>query len=83
VSSASVTGAKGTFGEAQKQYFERTAKLDLKNPQIVGFGISNRQTFEQATTFAKGAIIGSAFIKFLKENGVEKIAHFLKMLNHD
>ena len=83
VSSASVTGAKGTFGEAQKQYFERTAKLDLKNPQIVGFGISNRQTFEQATTFAKGAIIGSAFIKFLKENGVKKIAHFLKMLNHD
>ncbi|MBU2526778.1 MAG: tryptophan synthase subunit alpha [Bacteroidetes bacterium] len=77
VSSASVTGAKGTFGAEQKQYFERIAKLDLKNPQIVGFGISNRETFAQATKQAKGAIIGSAFIKFLEENGLEKIGAFV------
>lgn len=77
VSSASVTGAKGTFGAEQKQYFERIAKLDLKNPQIVGFGISNRETFAQATQHAKGAIIGSAFIKFLEENGLEKIGEFV------
>ncbi len=80
VSSASVTGAKGTFGAEQKQYFERIAKLDLKNPQIVGFGISNRETFAQATQHAKGAIIGSAFIKFLAENGVEKIGEFVSAI---
>lgn len=80
VSSASVTGAKGTFGAEQKQYFERIAKLDLKNPQIVGFGISNCETFAQATQHAKGAIIGSAFIKFLEENGVEKIGEFVSAI---
>lgn len=80
VSSASVTGAKGSFGEVQKQYFERIASMNLKNPQIVGFGISNRETYQQATTFAKGAIIGSAFIKFLKDNGVEEIGTFVNAI---
>lgn len=80
VSSASVTGAKGAFGEEQQHYFERIAQMNLRNPQIVGFGISNRQTFEQATQYAKGAIIGSACIKFLSENGVEKIGAFVRTI---
>lgn len=80
VSSASVTGAKGSFGTEQKQYFERIAGMQLRNPQIVGFGISNRETFAQATTFAKGAIIGSAFIKFLKDKGVEEIGTFVSAI---
>ncbi len=80
VSSASVTGAKGSFGEVQKQYFERIASMNLKNPQIVGFGISNRETYQQATTFAKGAIIGSAFIKFLKENDLVEIGTFVNAI---
>lgn len=80
VSSASVTGAKGTFGAEQKQYFERIAGMQLRNPQIVGFGISNRETFAQATEHTKGAIIGSAFIKFLEENGFEKIGAFVNTI---
>ncbi|MDT8415405.1 MAG: tryptophan synthase subunit alpha [Flavobacteriaceae bacterium] len=80
VSSASVTGAKGTFGADQKQYFERIAGMQLRNPQIVGFGISNRETFAQATAHAKGAIIGSAFIKFVAENGLEKIGAFVNTI---
>ncbi|MGI9546487.1 MAG: tryptophan synthase subunit alpha, partial [Flavobacteriaceae bacterium] len=63
VSSASTTGAKSGFGEEQSAYFKRIAAMKLKNPQIVGFGISNALTFKHATEFAKGAIIGSAFIK--------------------
>ena len=63
VSSASTTGAKSGFGNIQTDYFERISTMNLKNPQIVGFGISNKDTFNQATKFAKGAIIGSAFIK--------------------
>lgn len=78
VSSASVTGAKEGFGVAQKQYFERVASLELAHPQIVGFGISNAHTFQQAVQNAKGAIIGSAFIKHLTQNGTAKIAHFIK-----
>ena len=78
VSSASVTGSQSGFGNVQENYFKRIADMKLKNPQIIGFGINNAATFTQATQFAKGAIIGSAFIKNLTENGVESIGAFVK-----
>jgi len=77
VSSASVTGSTNSFGTVQNKYFERVAGMNLIAPQIVGFGISNTETFKQATKFAKGAIIGSAFIKKLSENGVKSIDEFI------
>lgn len=77
VSTASTTGAKDGFGDEQQVYFERIAAMKLKNPQIVGFGISNKTTFEQATRHTKGAIIGSAFIKNLTENGTQKMGEFV------
>jgi len=80
VSSASVTGSQSGFGNEQTNYFKRIADMNLNNPQIVGFGISNNETFLQATQFAKGAIIGSAFIKHLTNNGVEKIDKFVKQI---
>jgi tryptophan synthase alpha chain len=80
VSSASVTGSQSGFGSIQENYFKRIADMNLKNPQIIGFGISNRETFNQATQFAKGAIIGSAFIKKLTDNGVESIGEFVKAI---
>jgi len=78
VSSASTTGAKNSFGEVQQEYFKRIEELKLKNPQIVGFGISNSETFTQATKTTKGAIIGSAFIKHITKNGIETIDDFVK-----
>ncbi|MDH7444551.1 tryptophan synthase subunit alpha [Aquimarina sp. 2201CG14-23] len=78
VSSASVTGSTSGFGNTQESYFNRIKDLDLKNPQIVGFGISNSETFTQATNTAKGAIIGSAFIKHLTHKGVNTIEDFVK-----
>jgi tryptophan synthase alpha chain len=80
VSSSSVTGAKNTFGSVQNEYFDRIASMNLKAPQIVGFGISNSETFQQATTNAKGAIIGSAFVKHLTEKGVDKIDEFISSI---
>lgn len=80
VSSASTTGAKSGFGEEQQQYFERIDNMQLEHPQIVGFGISNAETFEQATRLAKGAIIGSAFIKFLTSEGKDQISRFIKSI---
>ncbi|MFC4096263.1 tryptophan synthase subunit alpha [Euzebyella saccharophila] len=77
VSSASVTGAKSGFGDEQTQYFDRIAAMELKNPQIVGFGISNKETFIAATEKAKGAIIGSAFIKHLTAFGADKFDTFV------
>ena len=78
VSSASVTGSTSGFGEETAAYFKRINGLQLKNPQIVGFGIKDKDTFEQATQYAKGAIIGSAFIKHLNESGTGNIADFVK-----
>lgn len=80
VSSASTTGTKQGFGEEQEAYFERIARMNLKNPQIVGFGISNARTFEQATKTTKGAIIGSAFIKMLSKKGKTGILKFIKTI---
>ena len=80
VSSASTTGAKSGFGLEQQQYFKRISGMQLKHRQIVGFGISNASTFEEATHFAKGAIIGSAFIKFLTNEGRENIGAFVESI---
>ena len=80
VSSASVTGSKTGFGQEQTDYFERIASMNLKNPQIIGFGINNNETYTQATKETKGAIIGSAFIKHLTENGVDTISDFVQKI---
>lgn len=80
VSSASTTGAKSGFGEEQTAYFERIANMNLKSPQIVGFGISNNDTFTQATKYAKGAIIGSAFVKHVTNEGVDTIDKFVNKI---
>jgi len=80
VSSASVTGSNLGFGNEQTDYFKRIANMKLNNPQIVGFGISNNETFIQATEYTKGAIIGSAFIKHLTHNGVNSIDNFVKSI---
>jgi tryptophan synthase alpha chain len=78
VSSASITGAKTGFGSAQEEYFKRIDGMNLKNPQLAGFGISNRETFLQATKYARGAIIGSKFIELLTEKGIPGIRYFIK-----
>lgn len=80
VSSASVTGSKSGFGNTQTDYFERVANMNLKNPQIVGFGIKDAETFQAATKNAKGAIIGSAFIKHLTAKGVDSIVGFVQKI---
>jgi len=80
VSSASTTGAKKGFGDEQTKYFERIANMNLKNPQIVGFGISNNETFTQVTKYAKGAIIGSAFVKHVAKQGIHKIDTFVNKI---
>lgn len=79
VSSASVTGARKSFGEQNLSYFKRVNAMGLKNPRLIGFGISNRETFEAACEAAAGAIIGSRFISLLEsESSVEAAAKKLR-----
>ena len=80
VSSASVTGAKNNFGDSQKDYFKRISGMRLSSPTVVGFGISNASTYSTAIEHSNGAIIGSAFIKFLEDKGVNKIADFISSI---
>ena len=68
VSSAAITGAQKSFDEAKQEYFRRINAMNLRNPRMIGFGISNRQTLEAAQSNAAGAIIGSKFVTLLNES---------------
>jgi len=68
VSNSSITGAKSGISQQQIDYFERINAMNLKNPRLIGFGISNHETFSTACQFANGAIIGSAFIKTVEKS---------------
>lgn len=75
VSSASITGAQKSFDDAKVEYFRRIDSMSLRNPRMIGFGISNKQTLESAQANAAGAIIGSKFVTLLNEsNGDTKLA---------
>ena len=67
VSSAGITGAQQAFGDAKIDYFRRIDAMNLRNPRMIGFGISNRQTLESAQAYAAGTIIGSKFVSLLDE----------------
>ena len=65
VSSAATTGAQQNFDEKKQAYFRRINAMELKNPRLVGFGISNKATLEAANANSSGAIIGSKFVQLL------------------
>lgn len=65
VSNSAITGAKKEISQQQIDYFNRIQAMNLKNPRLIGFGISSHATFSTACQYANGAIIGSAFIRAL------------------
>lgn len=81
VSASSTTGARQEFSAEQQAYFHRLHTMKLKNPFLIGFGISNAKTWQQANVFAAGAIVGSSFIAQLKHDKSEAaIAQFVQRL---
>lgn len=82
VSSNSTTGAKTSVSDFQKEYFERVNSFGLKNPRLIGFGISNAETFANACEYASGAIIGSAFVKALEGSDPtdRKVSRFINSI---
>ena len=68
VSSAAITGTQKSFDEEKQAYFKRINDMHLRNPRMIGFGISNKQTLEAAQNNAAGAIIGSKFVTLLNES---------------
>lgn len=84
VSSAAITGAQKDFNAGKQAYFRRIADMNLRNPRMIGFGISNKQTFEAASAHAAGVIIGSKFVTLLQdedgnaEKATDKLLEALK-----
>jgi tryptophan synthase alpha chain len=80
VSSSSVTGIKNKFTDEQISYFRKVQDMDLKNPCLIGFGISNHEAFADAGKYSRGAIIGSGFVKILGKEGniTENISRYIK-----
>ena len=68
VSSAAITGTQKSFDDEKQAYFKRINDMNLRNPRMIGFGISNKQTLEAAQNNAAGAIIGSKFVALLNES---------------
>jgi len=83
VASASITGAKGEISNKQIAYFKRIKSMNLKSNLIVGFGISDKETFDTACNYVDGAIIGSAFIKHLSKEGIDTIDGFIKPIRYN
>lgn len=83
VSSAAVTGAQKDFDEKKQAYFRRINAMGLHNPRLIGFGISNKATYEAAVANSSGTIIGSKFVQLLKSEAtpaeaVDKLLEALK-----
>jgi tryptophan synthase alpha chain len=74
VSSASTTGAQQSFTEQKQDYFRRINGMQLRNPRLIGFGISNKATFDAACANASGAIIGSKFVQLLGQEATPALA---------
>ena len=68
VSSSSTTGNEKSL-EQQMGYFKKLQDMKLNNPVLIGFGIKNSETFNAACRYANGAIIGTAYIKAIEQNG--------------
>jgi tryptophan synthase alpha chain len=81
LSSSSITGGNLNVSDSIEAYYQRIKAMQLKNPAIIGFGISDNVTFSKACEYANGAIVGSKFVKLLEdENYLEAIPGFVKSI---
>jgi len=82
LSSSSITGGKLNVSTNIEDYYRRIKAMELKNPAVIGFGISNNASFKKACEYAAGAIVGSAFDKLLeRENYLAEVPEFVNLIN--
>ncbi|WP_026899369.1 tryptophan synthase subunit alpha [Daejeonella oryzae] len=78
LSSNSTTGKSTGISGDSETYFSRIQSMNLENPTMIGFGISDSTSFNKAAQYTRGAIVGSAFVKFLDtENALNQIPQFI------
>ena len=73
VSSSSITGKRSDFTKSQTQYFNKINELNLNNPTIIGFGISDKKSFNNACQYSNGAIIGTKFIQSISQGNINEL----------
>ncbi len=80
VSSAATTGTKAIDTNVLSKFSDKIRNTNIKSPKIIGFGISDKNSFKNACKYANGAIIGTAFIKAISEKGnlTENIHNYIK-----
>ena len=85
VADASTTGAKSAIGQHQIDYFQRIEDMNLPVPGLIGFGISNHETFRTACIHARGAIIGSAFVRAIGKKGPleKRVEEFVRSIRNE
>lgn len=85
VADSATTGSRSAVQDYQLDYFRRIESMNLDLPRLVGFGIFDHETFTSACSHANGAIIGSAFIRMLREEGFsnESTGGFIRMIRGD
>ena len=83
VSTNATTGAQQSYDEQTLAYFKRIHDMQLRNPTLIGFGVSNRATLQAAQRYAAGAIVGSKYVKLAEQvsSPEQAIAHLLEELN--
>ena len=83
LSSSTITGVSLNVSANIEGYYKRIKAMELTNPTIIGFGITNNDNFSKACAYASGAIVGTAFVRFLdQENYLEKIPGFIRSIRH-
>src|SRR6201996_840818 len=83
LSSSAITGGSLNVSANIEDYYRRIQSMQLKNPAVIGFGISNHQTFQKACEYAAGAIVGSAFVKFQAVNDyIDRIPDFINSIKN-
>ncbi|WP_131539573.1 tryptophan synthase subunit alpha [Pedobacter nototheniae] len=79
LSSSATTGKNLEVSNTTEDYFGRIKAMNLNNPTMIGFGISDKQTFDKACAYANGAIIGTAFVKAIASGDLEEnVSGFMK-----
>ncbi|MDB5121686.1 MAG: tryptophan synthase subunit alpha [Sphingobacteriales bacterium] len=78
LSSSSTTGKNLDVNTSSEAYYARLQKMELNNPTMIGFGIHDHNSFNKAAEFTRGAIVGSAFVKFLDTpDAINRIPEFV------
>jgi len=81
LSASTITGVGLQLSDTLEGYYKRVKALNLKNPTIFGFGITNKESFQKACEYANGAIVGTAFVKLLaNDDYMARIPEFVKSI---